>query len=243
MIDIEASTTEYLYDFYADPGVFLFDVAAAFPSVAQSWIWRVLEAMGLPLALRRGVQLLYMHSSVQFLVCGQLSANSVAVCSGIKQGCPSSGSLWALRYDPVVRLLSGVMAESALAVGCFADDLPAAARRVAEALCARPRLRVNVRKTRLVYFGERALPEVTDQMAALASGERMTVARSRVYLGVPIGIDAGSAIGARWWPRSGARRATLQGWGSPSHIGFGHTGCSDSLSRAVWRSSMCQTLL
>lgn len=63
VLDIVASTSEYLYDIDGDPGVFLFDVAAAFPPASQAWICRVLEAMELPLALRRGMQLLYLGST------------------------------------------------------------------------------------------------------------------------------------------------------------------------------------
>lgn len=96
LLGIEASTAEPLQDGGADPGAFRFDVAAAFPSAPQAWIWQVLEAMDVPLALRRRLCLLYQGSFVPFSVGGELAKRRVPVLSGIEQGCPSSGSLWAL---------------------------------------------------------------------------------------------------------------------------------------------------
>lgn len=241
VLEVEASAAEYLYDGEGDPGIFLFDVAAAFPLAAQRWIWRLLEEMEVPLPLRRGMQLLYMHSFVRFLVGGKLPAQGVLVCSGIKQGCPASGSVRALLYGTAVRLLSSVMDTASLAVGCFADDLAAAARRVAETLplllCAfalvrrATRLAVNVRKTKLVYFGER-LPEVAAEMTRLASGESMTVARSGVYLGVPLGRQQQTAIGTESSPRLGAPLAMWLALVSLSRTECKRTACLGSRLRA-----------
>lgn len=97
----------------------------------------------------------------------------------------------------LVRLLASIMDASSLAVGCFADDLAAAARRVSEAMPPLMRafalvrkathLTATVRTTRLVYFGERLLAAVAEEMEAIA-GERMVVDGSGVYLsGFPSG--------------------------------------------------------
>lgn len=108
VFDVEASMEVCLHREGCDPGIFLFDVEAAFPSASQEWIWQVLRHMGLPLPSRRAIRALYSDVSVHFLLNGQLSKRSVCVTSGIKQRCPSSGSLWALLYDPVVRALASV---------------------------------------------------------------------------------------------------------------------------------------
>lgn len=163
-------------------------------------MWEVLREMAVPLELRRGLHLLYQGSSVRLLVGGELAERSIPVRSGIKQRCPSSGSLWALLYDPVVRLLASSSRLEEMTVGCFADDVAAAARRVRRALPSLMRaflvvrratmLAANVRKTKLVYFGQARVDDVATALSAHTSGEAMCVTRVGVYLGVPIGLDA-----------------------------------------------------
>lgn len=55
VFDVEAAMEESLHRTGCDPGVFLFDVEAAFPSASQDWISRVLESICLPLELRRSM--------------------------------------------------------------------------------------------------------------------------------------------------------------------------------------------
>lgn len=184
----------------SDPGVFLFDIEAAFPSASQEWIWLVLSATGLPLSLRSVVKALCCDVQARFLVGGVLSSETVRVTSGIKQGCPSSGSLWALLYDPVIRNLDNILPASELTLGCFADDLVAAARHVQLALPAllrmfalirrATRLRLNSRKIALVYFGCASHEDVFRRLSVHMAGERMQVAGKGVYLGVPIGPES-----------------------------------------------------
>eukprot|EP00972_Heterocapsa_arctica_P000666 96708-Heterocapsa_arctica.AAC.1 len=44
--------------------------------------------------------------------------------AGIRQGCPASGTLWAIAFDPILRSLIAALDTNQLAtVGGFADDL------------------------------------------------------------------------------------------------------------------------
>lgn len=110
----------------------------------------------------------------------------------------------ALLYDLVVRAVSTVCPPRKLCVGCFADDLAAAVRKVCEAFPAlmrcfekvrrATRLKLNIKKIELVYFGMRRHREVGDQLAALMQGERMGVSGKGFYLGLPIGPDAADSV-------------------------------------------------
>lgn len=84
---------------------------------------------------------------------------------------------------------------------CFADDLAAAAYRIR---CSFPalmacfdnvrlaaRLKVNVKKTSLVYYGTDNYATVAGELAEIAWGDRMEVSGRGVYLGVPVGPSAG----------------------------------------------------
>lgn len=59
---------------------------------------------------------------------GGVSSERLAVQRGIRQGCPSSGTLWSILYDPFVRSLLSALPPRRGRLGVFADDLGAALR-------------------------------------------------------------------------------------------------------------------
>eukprot|EP00959_Pyramimonas_sp_CCMP1952_P197979 4141088-Pyramimonas_sp.AAC.1 len=58
----------------------------------------------------------------------------IQLCRGIKQGCPLSGLLFSLCFDPVVRRLQRVSLQDAVTFNVFADDLAATASDLAAVL-------------------------------------------------------------------------------------------------------------
>ena len=97
----------------------LLDMKAAFPSAAWNWIWFVLDAMGAPTWAKNCFHALYVGSSTQ-LVLGRCRGFAFFLSSGIKHGCPMSGSPWCLLFGqifvPFVRLclMSGAMLQPLL---------------------------------------------------------------------------------------------------------------------------------
>lgn len=103
-------------------GTRLFDISAAFPSVAWERIWALLEAVSLPIWVVR-VWGLMEGSEAQVYLNGRFcDGASFAVRRGIRQGCLTSGSLWALFFDPVVRCLTAALPSPHDSLTCFADD-------------------------------------------------------------------------------------------------------------------------
>ena len=103
------------------PALLLIDIKAAFPSVAWDWLWNVLDVMNCPGWLKHAVKALYIDSTAQLAV-GGLRGLDINISSGIKQGCPMSGSLWCIVFDPIVRALIELVRD----LGClsaFADDI------------------------------------------------------------------------------------------------------------------------
>lgn len=88
-----------------DVGIVLFDIKAAFPSLGWAWIWAVLEEMNIPAWLITALRALYEGSTARIVFGGVVTDAFFGISRGIKQGCPSSGSVWALAFDPAVRLL------------------------------------------------------------------------------------------------------------------------------------------
>ena len=78
---------------------FFFDFAAAFPSVAHQWIWIVITRCGLPDGLQEIIRAMYSCVFAYGRTNGT-SAKMFPIFSGIIQGCPLAGSLFALLPDP-----------------------------------------------------------------------------------------------------------------------------------------------
>lgn len=73
----------------------------------------------------------YEGSSVELLLHGRRTGVHIGITRGIKQGCPASGSLWAIGYDPLIRCLLTLRLAHDLRAFVFADDIGFAVRSVA----------------------------------------------------------------------------------------------------------------
>lgn len=103
-------------------GLIFVDFLAAFPSVRRRWIRRVLEVMGVPGQARRLVESLYLDTFALVAV-GAAEPVPIRVLSGIRQGCPASGCIFALAIDPVLRGIMGCSPSPLNRLVAFADDL------------------------------------------------------------------------------------------------------------------------
>ena len=82
-----------------------FDFAAAFPSVALSWIWQVLAAMSLLPGVVNFIEgIYYMNAS---FVAQQDGLHFFCwITAGVLQGCPLSGLIFVLIVDPLLRAIA-----------------------------------------------------------------------------------------------------------------------------------------
>ena len=83
---------------------FLTDFAAAYPSVNHSWIFSVLENTGLPDFLCRFLRTFYRDSITHVEFAGA-ERGQFLMDRGVRQGCPASGFLFAMAFDPIFRWL------------------------------------------------------------------------------------------------------------------------------------------
>eukprot|EP00959_Pyramimonas_sp_CCMP1952_P437106 9151826-Pyramimonas_sp.AAC.1 len=107
----------------AHPIFLSFDIKAAFPSMSQTWLRLVLE--------RHRMHIGFFYA-INALAAGALSHLSVGsevvpmfdITSGVPQGCPLSGSLWALGFDPLLRhLVRPFPSKEDASLGACADDV------------------------------------------------------------------------------------------------------------------------
>lgn len=100
-----------------------FRYCCSFPSVEWEWLMLVLERQGIATWVRHLLWGMLLGSSTTILFAGAVTGATTQIRRGIRQGCPSSGSLWALLFDPLVRSLIAVIPPTLGLAGCFANDL------------------------------------------------------------------------------------------------------------------------
>lgn len=85
-------------------GTIYIDFAAAFPSVIHRWIWQAMYDMGLPTPVIVAMITLYSCTWAEIRFAGAAPAR-FRVISGIRQGCPASGSVFAIAIDSALHFL------------------------------------------------------------------------------------------------------------------------------------------
>ena len=101
-------------------GILLLDFRAAFPSISQDFLLKVLKVLRLPKEIRNVVANLYSGHSCD--VCfGKHCCDGFLVESGIRQGCPLSPLLFAFTIDILLRRIKRLLPGAE--VFAFADDI------------------------------------------------------------------------------------------------------------------------
>ena len=99
----------------------LFDFAAAFPSMSHDMMWEMLEAGGIDENFIAVIKLFYQDNRHLLKLQGSIFAG-VVVHSGVRQGCPLSGLLFALCVDVLLERIGDIL-HAGEALGAFADDI------------------------------------------------------------------------------------------------------------------------
>ena len=101
----------------------LFDFTAAFPSLSHDMLWDTLEILGIDPGFIQVIKTFYTRNLHLLKLRGDLFPG-VIVKSGVRQGCPLSGLLFAICVDILVSSLPALLGPDG-AVGAFADDIGA----------------------------------------------------------------------------------------------------------------------
>ena len=104
IFEIETTALAHVACAQQDSGVLLTDFAPAYPSVNHSWIFSVLGNTGLPGFLRRFLRCIYRDSITHVEFAGA-ERGQFRMARGVRQGCPASGFLFAMAFDPTFRWL------------------------------------------------------------------------------------------------------------------------------------------
>ena len=104
IFEIETTALAHVACAPQESGVLLTDVAAAYPSVNHSWIISVIENTGLPAFLCRFLRNIY-RDSITHVEFARAERGQPPTARGVRQGCPASGFLFAMAFDPIFRWL------------------------------------------------------------------------------------------------------------------------------------------
>ena len=100
--------------------IVLLDFKAAFPSVAHDYIWEALTCIGIPASPINALRCFYAGNRHEIKIDGQYYPSFTAT-SGMRQGCPLSGILFALCADLLLRRIGGLLSGASIVRG-YADD-------------------------------------------------------------------------------------------------------------------------
>ena len=104
IFEIETTDLAHVACAPQESSVLLTDFADAYPSVSHSWIFSVIENTGLPRFLCRFLRNIYKDSTTHVEFAGT-EPRQFLMARGVRQGCPASGFLFAMAFDPISRWL------------------------------------------------------------------------------------------------------------------------------------------
>ena len=160
-------------------------------------MFQVLNAMKVPSHFVRAIELLYINS-IAMVRFGGSKQYEIHLDQGIKQGCPLSGTLWALLFDPIVRFIAFKVMYKSSRLSAYADDLAVVLHCLWRGLpllaaafgtvSAAATLELNVDKTILVPLFIMPFANIATKLAELCPGyEQVKIQLMAKYLGVMIG--------------------------------------------------------
>ena len=143
---------------------------------------------------------------------GSLTTISMLISSGIKQGCPASGSLLALALDPFFRMLVEAVPQPYNMICAFADDIGIVARAIFKVvpiilklftnLFLATRLQLNFRKTAVIPLWDNGVSDIRYWAADRAPQLlECNFASCATYLGIVVGPGAE----ANRWTKASAK--------------------------------------
>ena len=108
IFEVETTAVAHVACSPQESGISLTEFAAAYPSVKHSWIFQVLEKAELPEFICQFLRMMYCNSTthVEF---ARRTRGQFPMPRCVRQGCPASGFLFAMAFDPIFRGLESTI--------------------------------------------------------------------------------------------------------------------------------------
>jgi hypothetical protein len=182
--------------------------------------------LGVPAQLLQAIHALYQKCRAYILFGGD-AEQFIDMQAGIKQGCPASGSIFALALDPFLRKLLTAIPRQLGTLAAFADDIAAVVPEILAFLTTiapmfslfaqASGLRLNPQKTIIIPIGKLDPSKITAHIAEhIASWREIKLARAGKLLGVMLGPESATTrwaqAGEKYWTTSRASKASAGGF-------------------------------
>ena len=108
MFEIETTALAHVACVRQESGILLTDFAAAYSSVNHSWIFDVFNQTELPDFMCRFLRTIC-YDSTTHVEFATMTRGQFHMARGVRQGCPASGVLFAMTFDPIFRWLQNAV--------------------------------------------------------------------------------------------------------------------------------------
>ena len=106
IFEVETTASAHVACSPHESNISLTDSAAASPGVIHSWIFHILEKAELPQFIRRFSRMFsFFAKPLRKLNLQRKPKDIFFMARGVRQGCPASGFLFAMAFDPIFRWL------------------------------------------------------------------------------------------------------------------------------------------
>jgi endonuclease/exonuclease/phosphatase family metal-dependent hydrolase len=225
IIETESHAMHISKHYRDESGIILFDFVSAFPSLSHDFIFAALHRLGVPPWMLRAIHALYTDCTGTIMLGGETTAD-ISITAGIKQGCPASGTIFALALDPFIRMLCLRLPRPLNSIAAFADDLAisvlkllAALRLLFPAFDILGRgtgLRLHPKKSLIIPIGRSSEFSVRRFLIeCLPAWGEMAIQDTGKLLGIFIGpggeVPRWSEAADKYWARAKDAKATCGG--------------------------------
>lgn len=191
MIEMEGALLEYPQLPHSLPAMILLDFAMALPSLAHTWIWYIFRGIGINFSFLNLVQMLFDDLHTHNFHNGS-KLRSFPFRAGMEQGCPMSGSIFAICADPLLRAHAARLVLYGGRSNLFAGDVAIVVRHIVVALAEIMRIFREWRRTSRLAL---KLPKCYEAFVIVVVQD-MEMADNSVCLWVSVGPGAPE----RQWP-------------------------------------------
>ena len=133
IVNLDGASAAWAMHHSTDLAVLFIDFAAAFLSVSTVYLWQALWTIGVSSKTIAAIRTMY-NNSVSHVILGSCETIPILLQSGIKQGCPLSGTLFALLMDPILRFLNKLHPRDSVRFFAYADDIAVLLHHMSEQL-------------------------------------------------------------------------------------------------------------
>lgn len=223
LIDDNVRTAQYLIETFRhseeDASILFLDQEKAYDRVSHSFLWRSLNALGIPKAFIDYLRALYRDAKITIFINGHQSA-PISVRSGVRQGDPISCPLFLIAIESLAvalfnsELITGVkLSNQTVKCLMYADDTAVFIRNQVEADAVKEILDLyNLASGAKVNWEKSYLLHISGSMPKVSGAIKVDEEHPYVHLGIPVGLNTEQQVADHWSTMINRLQASVTQW-------------------------------